>query len=214
MLRKNSQTNVFYTLNGIKSMLKYTAKKLRVILLDRDGVINQEPGPILTPEQFVMIPKSAAAVARLNAKGWQCFVITNQAAFARGDLSETVFQTITAKMGSELEKSGAHIDGQYYCPHHPDWKNGQRRKEPKPCACRKPGTLLLEQAAAEHGFSAAESVLIGDSIGDFAAAAKWGTCSIGVRTGHAGQDGKASAEPDYWKADLWDAVEFLLENSS
>jgi len=202
------------TLNGIKSMLKYTAKKLRVILLDRDGVINQEPGPILTPEQFVMIPKSAAAVARLNAKGWQCFVITNQAAFARGDLSETVFQTITAKMGSELEKSGAHIDGQYYCPHHPDWKNGQRRKEPKPCACRKPGTLLLEQAAAEHGFSAAESVLIGDSIGDFAAAAKWGTCSIGVRTGHAGQDGKASAEPDYWKADLWDAVEFLLENSS
>ncbi|HIA57794.1 MAG TPA: HAD-IIIA family hydrolase [Candidatus Lambdaproteobacteria bacterium] len=195
-------------------MLKYTAKKLRVILLDRDGVINQEPGPILTPEQFVMIPKSAAAVARLNAKGWQCFVITNQAAFARGDLSETVFQTITAKMGSELEKSGAHIDGQYYCPHHPDWKNGQRRKEPKPCACRKPGTLLLEQAAAEHGFSAAESVLIGDSIGDFAAAAKWGTCSIGVRTGHAGQDGKASAEPDYWKADLWDAVEFLLENSS
>ncbi|HIB93059.1 MAG TPA: HAD-IIIA family hydrolase [Candidatus Lambdaproteobacteria bacterium] len=195
-------------------MLKYTAKKLRVILLDRDGVINQEPGPILTPEQFVMIPKSAAAVARLNAKGWQCFVITNQAAFARGDLSETIFQTITAKMGSELEKSGAHIDGQYYCPHHPDWKNGQRRKEPKPCACRKPGTLLLEQAAAEHGFSAAESVLIGDSIGDFAAAAKWGTCSIGVRTGHAGQDGKASAEPDYWKADLWDAVEFLLENSS
>ena len=202
------------TLNGIKSMLKYTAKKLRVILLDRDGVINQEPGPILTPEKFVMIPKSAAAVARLNAKGWQCFVITNQAAFARGDLSESIFQTITAKMGSELEKSGAHIDGQYYCPHHPDWKNGQRRKEPKPCACRKPGTLLLEQAAAEHGFSAAESVLIGDSIGDFAAAAKWGTCSIGVRTGHAGQDGKASAEPDYWKADLWDAVEFLLENSS
>ena len=195
-------------------MIKYTAKKLRVILLDRDGVINQEPGPILTPEQFVMIPKSAAAVARLNAKGWQCFVITNQAAFARGDLSETIFQTITAKMVSELEKSGAHIDGQYYCPHHPDWKNGQRRKEPKPCACRKPGTLLLEQAAAEHGFSAAESVLIGDSIGDFAAAAKWGTCSIGVRTGHAGQDGKASAEPDYWKADLWDAVGFLLEHFS
>jgi len=60
---------------------------LRVILLDRDGVINEEPGPILSPEQFVMIPKSAAAVARLNARGWRCFVITNQAAFARCDLS-------------------------------------------------------------------------------------------------------------------------------
>ena len=187
---------------------------LGVILLDRDGVINEEPGPILSPEQFVMIPKSAAAVARLNARGWRCFVITNQAAFARCDLSESVFQTITEKMYSELEKSAAHIDGQYYCPHHPDWENGQRRAEPKPCACRKPGTLLLEQAAAENGFSAEETVLIGDSTTDFAAAAKWGTCSIGVRTGHAGQDGKASAEPDYWKTDLWEAVEFLLENSS
>ena len=187
---------------------------IRVILLDRDGVINEEPGPILSPEQFVMIPKSAAAVARLNARGWRCFVITNQAAFARGDLSESVFQTITEKMCAELEKSGAHIDGQYYCPHHPDWENGHRRTVAKACACRKPGTLLLEQASAEHGFSAEETVFIGDSTSDFAAAAKWGTCSIGVRTGHAGQDGKASAEPDYWQADLWEAVEFLLENSS
>ena len=195
-------------------MLNSIFNNLGVILLDRDGVINEEPGPILSPEQFVMIPKSAVAVAKLNARGWRCFVITNQAAFARRDLSESVFQTITEKMYSELEKSAAHIDGQYYCPHHPDWENGQRRAEPKPCACRKPGTLLLEQAAAEHGFSTEETVLIGDSTTDFAAAAKWGICSIGVRTGHAGQDGKASSEPNYWKTDLWEAVEFLLENSS
>ena len=70
-------------------MSKSLFKNLRVVLLDRDGVINEEPGPILTPEQFVMIPKSAAAVARLNAEGFRCFVITNQAAFARGDLSES-----------------------------------------------------------------------------------------------------------------------------
>ena len=194
-------------------MLKSIFNNLSVILLDRDGVINEEPGPILSPEQFVMIPKSAAAVARLNARGWRCFVITNQAAFARCDLSDSVFQTITEKMHSELKKSAAHIDGQYYCPHHPDWENGQRRVKPKQCACRKPGTLLLEHAAFEHRFSVDETVLIGDSTTDFAAAAKWGTCSIGVRTGHAGQDGKALAEPDYWRNDLWEAVEFLLENS-
>ena len=82
---------------------------IRVVLLDRDGVINEEPGPILSPEKFVMIPKSAAAVARLNARGWRCFVITNQAAFARGDLSESVFQTITEKMRAELEKSAATV---------------------------------------------------------------------------------------------------------
>tara|TARA_B100000686_G_C16457472_1_gene795339 strand:+ start:111 stop:695 length:585 start_codon:yes stop_codon:yes gene_type:complete len=191
-------------------MLKDHTKKLRVILLDRDGVINREPGPILSPEQFVMIPKSAAAISRINAKGWLCFVITNQAAFARGDLSKSVFQKITEKMNLELENFGAHIDGQYVCPHHPDWKNGKLRTKPKLCDCRKPGTLLLEKAAAENDFSADESVFIGDSYTDFEAAAKWGTVSIGVCTGHSQQDDKSLQEPDYWEEDLWDATEFLL----
>ena len=39
-------------------MSKSLFNNLRVVLLDRDGVINEEPGPILTPEQFVMIPKA------------------------------------------------------------------------------------------------------------------------------------------------------------
>ena len=55
-------------------MLKHSFNKLRIVLLDRDGVINQEPGPILTSDQFVMIPNSASAVARINAKGWLCSV--------------------------------------------------------------------------------------------------------------------------------------------
>ena len=195
-------------------MLKHSFNKLRIVLLDRDGVINQEPGPILTSEQFVMIPNSASAVARINAQGWLCFVITNQAAFAKGDLSEPVFQTITDKMHLELKKSGAHIDGQYICPHHPDWENGKRRMAPKHCTCRKPGTLLLEQVSAEYGFSPDEAVLIGDSTSDFAAAVNWGTYAIGVRTGHAGQDDKENAVPDYWEDDLWSAVEFLLACSA
>ena len=90
--------------------------RLRVILLDRDGVINHEPGPILNPEQFVMIPGSADAVARINSQGWKCFVITNQAAIARGDLNEEEFEQITDKMHLEFKKSGAHIEGQYFCP--------------------------------------------------------------------------------------------------
>ncbi len=95
-------------------MPKISFSKLRVILIDRDGVINHETGPILNPDQFAMIPGSADAVAKINAKGWKCFVITNQAAIARGDLSEDVFQQITNKMYLELKKSGAQIDGQYF----------------------------------------------------------------------------------------------------
>ncbi len=186
---------------------------LRVILLDRDGVINHEPGPILNPEQFSMIRGSADAVARINAKGWKCFVITNQSAIARGDLSEDVFEQITNKMHRELKKSGAHIDGQYLCPHHPDWKSGRRQKNQIKCLCRKPGTQMLEQASFDHGFVPEEAVFIGDTTTDFGAAADWGTCSIGVRTGCAGKDGKISVYPDYWSDDLWSAVDFLLDNT-
>ena len=188
--------------------------RLRVILLDRDGVINHEPGPILNPEQFVMIPGSADAVARINSQGWKCFVITNQAAIARGDLNPDVFGQITDKMHRELQKSGAHIDGQYFCPHHPDWKNSRRQTSPVPCLCRKPGTQMLEQASSEHDFVQEEAVFIGDTTTDFAAAAEWGTCSIGVRTGGAGKDGKMSIDPDYWLDDLWSAVDFLLDNTA
>ena len=187
--------------------------RLRVILLDRDGVINQEPGPILNPNQFEMIPRSAEAVARINEKGWKCFVITNQSAIARGDLSEVVFEQITNKMHRELQMFGAHIDGQYFCPHHPDWKNGRRQANSLLCLCRKPGTGMLEQVSSEHRFTPKEAVFIGDSTTDFVAAAVWGTCSIGVRTGHGGQDGKASIFPNYWSDDLWSAVDFLLKNT-
>lgn len=194
-------------------MTKISFSRLRVILIDRDGVINHEPGPILNPDQFVMIPGSADAVAKINAKGWKCFVITNQAAIARGELSEDVFEQITNKMHLELNKSGAQIDGQYFCPHHPDWKNGRRLKNPRKCLCRKPGTLMLEQASSEHGFVQEEAVFIGDTTTDFGAAADWGTRSIGVRTGFGGQDGNISVYPDYWSDDLGSAVDFLIDNT-
>jgi HAD-superfamily hydrolase, subfamily IIIA len=101
-------------------MTEISFSRLRVILLDRDGVINHEPGPILNPKQFSMIQGSADAVARINAKGWKCFVITNQSAIARGDLREDIFEQITNKMHLEVKKSGAHIDGQYFFRIHPD----------------------------------------------------------------------------------------------
>ena len=195
-------------------MTEIFVSRLRVILLDRDGVINHEPGPILNPEEFAMIPGSADAVARINAKGWKCFVITNQAAIARGDLSEGLFEQITNKMHHELKKSGAHIDGQYYCPHHPEWQNGRRQINPVPCLCRKPGTRMLELASSENGFVPEEAVFFGDTTTDFAAAANWGTCSIGVRTGCAGQDGKISVHPDYWSDDLRSGVDFLIKNAA
>ena len=73
---------------------------------------------------------------------------------------------------------------------------------------------MLEQASSEHGFVQEEAVFIGDTTTDFAAAAEWGACSIGVRTGFAGLDGKMPVDPDYWSDDLWSAVDFLLKKTA
>ena len=192
--------------------MKKKPDQIRAILLDRDGVINEEPGPILEPSSFHFIPGSIEAIARINHAGWLCLLVTNQSALARGKMELADFAKVTWKMNQSLFDGGARLDAMYFCPHHPEWENGNRRKSIKLCECRKPGTLLLERAAKENNFSANEAVFIGDSSTDFEAAAKWGTTSVGVLTGNSSRDGDVSFEPDYWKKDLWEAVDFLLES--
>ena len=53
-------------------------EKLRAVLIDRDGVINEEPGPILKPEAFRFVPGSIEAVARINQAGWLCLMVTTK----------------------------------------------------------------------------------------------------------------------------------------
>lgn len=182
---------------------------LKAVFVDRDGVINQEPGPILTPAEFVWIPRSLEAIARINARGWLCIVISNQSAFARGTLTRENFAAIHQKMLNDLATGGAHIDDMRYCPHYPRWQEGWVKALCVPCECRKPGTRLFAEAAEKFGFTPQEAVFIGDTSTDFEAAARWGMASIGVHTGHAGQDGKSSAQPDRWADDLFAAVETL-----
>ena len=184
--------------------------RLQGVLLDRDGVLNQEPGPPLTPEAFKWIPGSAEALARLTAAGLWVAVVTNQAAIARGKLSLEGLQAITDQMNQDLAIVQGRVNGFYFCPHHPDWEDGARRSEPQPCGCRKPEPGLLEQAAAAAQLPPEAWVLIGDKTSDFEAARRFGCPSIGVRTGHAGHDQAFATEPLFWAEDLADAVSHLL----
>ena len=185
-------------------------EKLRAVLIDRDGVINEEPGPILKPEAFRFVPGSIEAVARINQAGWLCLLVTNQAALARGQMDFAEFSAVTRKMNRELFRSGARMDAMYFCPHHPDWEAGKKRSSPKNCGCRKPEPGLLEKACRAHGILPSETVMIGDTTKDFEASRRFGCFSIGVRTGHGGQDGTCSTKPDCWHDDLASAVDWLM----
>ena len=42
---------------------------MALVLIDRDGVLNQDrSGSVRTPDELKMIPRAAEAVARLNAE--------------------------------------------------------------------------------------------------------------------------------------------------
>jgi len=183
---------------------------LRTVFLDRDGVINEEPGPILSPEKFLFIPRSIEAVALITQKPWQPLLISNQAILARKQVSPSEFDAICDKMISGLEAGGGKIDDYFYCFHHPDWNNGVPSATPLSCGCRKPQTGLFDQAAKKHGARPESSVYIGDKTVDFEAAFRWNMFSIGVRTGHGGKDGKCEREPNVWVDDLYDAVQWLI----
>ena len=136
--------------------------------LDRDGVLNVDPGYTHKPDQLEWIAGAPEAVRMLNDVGYYVFVITNQSGVARGYYEEATVHQFHAHMQDALQAQGAHIDAFYYCPHHPD---GTVKDLAVRCRCRKPGTGMLEQAAREWPIDLSRSFLIGDKDDDMAAAA-------------------------------------------
>ena len=186
----------------------------QAIFIDRDGVVNEEPGPILFPEQFHPFPRSLHAIYQINRWGRLCIVVSNQAAFAKGQLTEENFTRTGLKLKNALAAMHAHIDDFFYCPHFPYWQEGFVRELCHPCQCRKPGTLLFEQASHKYQLDLKKTVFIGDKTSDFEVAKRLGMFSIGVRTGHGGRDGLYDCAPQYWADDLLDAIDRLKRNHS
>jgi D-glycero-D-manno-heptose 1,7-bisphosphate phosphatase len=143
--------------NGTKSMEFHP--KLRNVFLDRDGVINRKmpEGEYVTGwGHFHLLQGVPEAIARLNQAGLRVLVVTNQRGVALGLYSAADVDAIHAQLQAALAKSGAHVDGIYYCPH-----------DKRACSCRKPLPGLFEQAQKDFPeITAAESVVVGDSLSD------------------------------------------------
>ncbi|MCZ6712267.1 MAG: D-glycero-beta-D-manno-heptose 1,7-bisphosphate 7-phosphatase [Gammaproteobacteria bacterium] len=155
----------------------------RLILLDRDGVINfDSPGYIKTADEWRPIPGSLHAIATLRANGFKVAVCTNQAGVARGKLSESDLGGIHAKMDSALDALNTRLDGLTYCPHHRD----------DACKCRKPQPGMLLKMMHELSTGAQDTVFVGDSVTDLRAAQAAGCTGVLVRTGN-GRKSEAAA---------------------
>lgn len=146
----------------------------RIIILDRDGVINVDSDNyIKTPDEWVAIPGSVEAIAKLYQNGYKVFIATNQSGLARGLFSEKTLAAIHQKMFDMLDQSGGKIEKVFYCPHHPD----------EQCQCRKPNTGLLKQIADYTNHDLQSCAFVGDSIKDIQAAQRFGCTPIFINNG-------------------------------
>lgn len=159
---------------------------MRLVLIDRDGVLNEETGNYVKhPGELRMIPGSARAVARLNQAGIRVAVCTNQACVGRGIIDMAMLERIHEKLRAELHREGAHLDAIFVAAD-PPWANSPRRK---------PAPGMLQEALRQFGAGAAETPMIGDNLRDLEAAAAIGCQRHLVRTGH-GAKVQAAGLPD------------------
>jgi histidinol-phosphate phosphatase family protein len=149
------------------------------VFLDRDGVINevifhQEMGLLESPftaAQFRLLPRVGPAIRQIRRMGLKAVVVSNQPGVAMRHFSKQTLAAVTKKMSRLLARSGASLDGIYYCPHHPLKGKGALKRR---CACRKPKPGLIRQAARDLAVDLKRSYLVGDSILDVQAGLRAG----------------------------------------
>jgi D-glycero-D-manno-heptose 1,7-bisphosphate phosphatase len=144
----------------------------RLILLDRDGVINEDrTNYVKTPCELVLIRESANAIRRLNRAGFKIAVATNQSCIARGIITEQALAAVHDHLLKQLQAQGAHIDRFYVCP------------DAHPSPRRKPAPGMLLEALADFGANPSKTYFVGDALRDLEAAVSAHCRPVLVKTG-------------------------------
>lgn len=182
-----------------------TRKKL--IVLDRDGVINEDSTDYIKDEnEWHSIPGSLEAIGRLCSAGFRVVVATNQSGIGRGYLDMDALNRIHCKMRRETMRCGGQIEAVFFCPHAPSAN----------CRCRKPQPGLFEQIASRCNLSMKSIPVIGDALRDIQAALAVGAYPILVLTGKGKQtlkDNRAALTGIPIYSDLASASVALIELS-
>jgi D-glycero-D-manno-heptose 1,7-bisphosphate phosphatase len=160
---------------------------VKLIILDRDGVINQDSDHFIkSVGEWKPIPGSLDAIARLTQAGYKIAVVTNQSGVGRGLFDMATLNAIHIKMCKAVQEAGGRIDAIFYCPHAADVN----------CTCRKPLPGMHREVAQRFGVSLKTVPVVGDALRDLEAAQAAGAQPVLVRTGKGEKTLKDNALPE------------------
>jgi D-glycero-D-manno-heptose 1,7-bisphosphate phosphatase len=157
----------------------------RAAFLDRDGTLIEDTNYLADADQVRLLPGVSNVIREFNQRDVLVIVVTNQSGIAQGLLTEAQYEATRERLDALLKRSGAHIDATYHCPHYPAVSG--------PCECRKPGTLLYEQAAKQCDVDFRRSFFAGDRFRDVVPGLKLGGFARLVPSGSTPDDDLATA---------------------
>lgn len=147
----------------------------KLVILDRDGVINHDsPLFVKSPDEWLPIAGSLAAIAQLSGAGFTVAVATNQSGIARKLLDKPALDAIHDKLLRLARENGGYVDRIVFCPHQAEDQ----------CDCRKPAAGLFRRLARHYDVPLQGVPMIGDSLRDIEAAKSVGGRPILVLTGN------------------------------
>ena len=152
------------------------AQRPRMVIFDRDGVLNVDHGYAYEPSKLEWVHGARAAVKRVNDAGAIAVIATNQSGIGRGYYAEADMEAFHAAMLAQLAAEGARIDAIYFAPHHEDAAEDRYRVADHPD--RKPNPGMLLRALADFAVAPGDAVMIGDKPSDMEAASRAGVRGV------------------------------------
>jgi D-glycero-D-manno-heptose 1,7-bisphosphate phosphatase len=190
---------------------KSTKPPLKIVFLDRDGVINVFPGNgkyVTLVKNFQFLPGAREAIRALTLRGYTIFVVSNQAGVGKGIFSRDKLNRITRKMLLGVEKAGGKIKKVYYSTSRSD--AGCPDRKPNIGSIKKALTLVK---ADERDLS--NAFFVGDTQIDVQTGINAGCKTIFVLTGREDREylkNKWTVRPDFIADDLRAAVTLILRH--
>jgi D-glycero-D-manno-heptose 1,7-bisphosphate phosphatase len=145
---------------------------VKLIVVDRDVVLEHPLGAVSTPEAWQPVPGSAEALARMAHAGYHVVVMADQAALTRGICDMSALNAAHARMIAGVEAAGGRIDAVFFQP-----------PEPSDTGTKVTAAFTLRSVLDRLRVSCDNSIVVSDSSAVLAAALEAGCRAVLLLTG-------------------------------